>query len=145
MNKARRMHRQKTLRQVRDLKGQARGRRLPKGFCLAKGVYRDALKSPLDLSQVEIPATYEDYNRRDQKMQQKHGFQILSAVPVDSVRYWKRQRGRGSTFDNCGEQHGQLRRSLTDIETRLSNVEMRPDLFRTTQRESTIEFMTRMR
>ena len=60
MHKARRIHRQKVLRRVRDLKAQARGRGLPKGFCLAKSVNRDLFKSPLDLSQVEIPATYED-------------------------------------------------------------------------------------
>jgi hypothetical protein len=60
VNEAQRIHRQKVLRRVRDLKAQARGRKLPKGFCLAKCVDRDVFKSPLDLKGVVIPATYED-------------------------------------------------------------------------------------
>jgi hypothetical protein len=60
MNKARRIHKQKILRRVRDVKAQTRGQGLPKGFCLAKCVDRSVFKSPLDLREVEIPATYED-------------------------------------------------------------------------------------
>ena len=60
VNEARRIRRQKVLWRVQDLKAQARGRRLPKGFCLAKCVDRDVFKSPLDLKRVVIPTTYED-------------------------------------------------------------------------------------
>ena len=59
MNKAQRIHKRKILSRVRDVKAQARGQRLPKGFCLAKCVDRSVFKS-LDLSEVEIPAMYED-------------------------------------------------------------------------------------
>jgi hypothetical protein len=60
MNKAQRIHKRKILSRVRDVKAQARGQRLPKGFCLSKCVDRSVFKSPLDLSEVEIPAMYED-------------------------------------------------------------------------------------
>ncbi len=60
MSEVRRIHRQKVQRRVRDLKTQARGRRLSKSFCLAKCVDPAVFKSPLDFSRVEIPATYED-------------------------------------------------------------------------------------
>jgi hypothetical protein len=64
MNEARRIHRQKVQRRVRDLKAQARGRRTPKTFCLAKSVDRAVLEAPLNLSKIEIPATYEDEEDR---------------------------------------------------------------------------------
>ena len=60
MNEARRIHRQKVMSRVRTLKAQARGRRQPKTFCLANYVDRAVLQAPLDLSTIEIPATYED-------------------------------------------------------------------------------------
>jgi len=60
MNKAHRIHRQKVQRRVRDLKAQARGRRIPETFCLAKCVGRAVLEAPLNLSRIEVPTTYED-------------------------------------------------------------------------------------
>jgi hypothetical protein len=60
MSEGRRIHRQKVQQRVKDLDAQARGRRLPKGFCLAKCVDPAVFKRPLDLSRVEIPASYED-------------------------------------------------------------------------------------
>lgn len=60
MGKMHKMHRRKIRRRVWDLKVQARGQRLPKGFCLAKCVERSVFKRPLDLTGVVIPTSYED-------------------------------------------------------------------------------------
>ena len=60
MNAWQRIHRQKVQTRVRDLKAQARGRKLPKGLCLAKCVNPAVFKSPLNLKGVEVPTTYEE-------------------------------------------------------------------------------------
>ena len=55
MTEAQRVHQQKVQRRRRDLKAQARGRRLSKAFSLAKSVADSDLRAPLDLTRFQLP------------------------------------------------------------------------------------------